>query len=133
MSITNQENKLVHFAVQCANWAEKWFPDSWVFAASGLAVISTALFLIGAPPIQMVFVVIGGYVVASSPPVMKFIQRIVRIPNNGCSAIAMIAFLSMSASLINWGLSIVFCGLLVESLAGRKDLRTDYRAAAATG
>jgi short-chain fatty acids transporter len=151
MSITNQENKLVHFAVQCANWAEKWFPDSWVFAASGLAVISTALFLIGVPPMQianafgngfwtlipftmqMAFVVIGGYVVASSPPVIKLIQRIACIPNNGRSAIAMIAFLSMSASLINWGLSIVFCGLLVKSLAARKDLRMDYRAAAAAG
>lgn len=32
---------------------------------------------------QMAFVVIGGYVVASSPPAARLIDRLARIPGNG--------------------------------------------------
>ncbi len=149
MNKSNTENQLVNFAIRCANWAERWFPDSWVFAASALAIVALAALLIGAPPaqianafgngfwtlipftMQMAFVVIGGYVVASSPPVMKLINQIAKIPKNGRSAITLIAFISMSTSLLNWGLSIVFSGLLVKSMAARQDFKMDYRAAAA--
>src|SRR4029078_10482682 len=34
-------------------------------------------------------------------------------------------------SLLNWGLSLIFGGLLVRALAERRELRMDYRAAAA--
>jgi short-chain fatty acids transporter len=37
----------------------------------------------------------------------------------------------MLASLLNWGLSLIFGGLLVRALAERRELRMDYRAAAA--
>ena len=38
---------------------------------------------------------------------------------------------SILASLLNWGLSLIFGGLLVRALAQRAELRMDYRAAAA--
>ena len=44
---------------------------------------------------------------------------------------AWVALISMVASLLNWGLSLVFGGLLVRALARRTDLRMDYRAAGA--
>ena len=37
----------------------------------------------------------------------------------------------MLASLLNWGLSLIFGGLLVRALAERRELKMDYRAAAA--
>ncbi len=40
---------------------------------------------------------------------------------------------SMLASLLNWGMSLIFSGLLVRALARRTDLRMDYRAAGAAG
>ena len=38
-----------------------------------------------------------------------------------------VAFLSMSVSFLNWGLSLVFGGLLARAIARRTDLRVDYR------
>ncbi|EJT83538.1 short-chain fatty acid transporter [Pseudomonas putida S11] len=42
-----------------------------------------------------------------------------------------VALISMLASLLNWGLSLVFGGLLVRALARRTELKMDYRAAGA--
>ena len=72
-------------ALRCADWAERWFPDAYVFAALGVAIVALAALGFGATPrataeafgkgywslipftMQMVFVVIGGYVLASAP------------------------------------------------------------------
>ena len=35
------DSRSARFALRCSNWAERWFPDSWVFAA--VAVITVAL------------------------------------------------------------------------------------------
>ena len=80
---------------------------------------------------QMAFVVIGGYVVASSGPASRLIDLLARVPKNGRSAVAWVALISMLASLLNWGLSLVFGGLLVRALARREDIKMDYRAAGA--
>jgi short-chain fatty acids transporter len=144
------ENSLMaRLAIRCANWAERWFPDSWVFAAMAVVVVALATLAIGARPtevaiafgngfwtlipftLQMAFVVIGGYVVASSPPAIKLIERIAKIPSNGRTAVCWVAGISMFTSLLNWGLSLVFGGLLVRALARRQDLKMDYRAAGA--
>jgi len=144
-----EESRYARFALRCSNWAERWFPDSYVFAALAVLVVAIGALAIGAPvtatakafgdgfwslipfTMQMAFVVIGGYVVASSPPAVKLIDRLARIPRNGRSAVAWVALISMVASLLNWGLSLVFGGLLVRALARRTDLHMDYRAAGA--
>jgi short-chain fatty acids transporter len=140
---------LERFALKCSEFSEKWFPDSWVFAALTTIVVAICILLLGASPkavaiaygegfwnlttftMQMVFVVVGGYVVASSPPVEKLIEKIARIPNNGKTAVVLVALFSMLASLLNWGLSLVFGGLLVRAMARRTELKMDYRAAGA--
>ncbi|MEB0272526.1 TIGR00366 family protein, partial [Pseudomonas sp. 5B4] len=144
-----EDSRYARFALRCANWAERWFPDSWVFAVLAVVIVAVATMAMGAKPteaatafgdgfwslipftMQMAFVVIGGYVVASSPPAVRLIDRLARIPKNGRSAVAWVALISMVASLLNWGLSLVFGGLLVRALARRTDLRMDYRAAGA--
>ena len=80
---------------------------------------------------QMAFVAIGGYVVATSAPAHRLIHRLAEIPRTGPAAIGLVAAVSMLASLLNWGLSLTFGGLLVRALAERTELRMDYRAAAA--
>jgi short-chain fatty acids transporter len=80
---------------------------------------------------QMAFVAIGGYVVATSPPAERLIRRLASFPNSGVSAVGLVATVSILASLLNWGLSLIFGGLLVRVLAERRELRMDYRAAAA--
>lgn len=143
------DSPYARFALRCSSFAERWFPDSYVFAALAVVIVAVGALAIGGTPtatatafgdgfwslipftMQMTFVVIGGYVVASSPPAARLIDRLARLPRNGRSAVAWVALISMVASLLNWGLSLVFGGLLVRALARRTDLRMDYRAAGA--
>jgi len=81
---------------------------------------------------QMVMIIIGGYVVATAPIVNRFIAWIAKFPKNPRTAIALVAFLSMLTSLISWGLSLIFSGLLVRELAKRVK-GMDIRAAGAAG
>jgi short-chain fatty acids transporter len=140
---------LVRLALRCAAFAERWFPDAWVFAVLGVVLVALAALAFGATPrattqafgqgfwslipftMQMTFVVIGGYVVASAPVVARLIKRLARVPRSGRGAIAFVATLSMLSSLLSWGFSLVFAGLLVRALAKRRELRMDYRAAGA--
>jgi short-chain fatty acids transporter len=140
---------LAKVALGFTSWAERWFPDAYIFAALAVVLVSAAALINGAPPqavakafgdgfwalitftMQMAFVVISGYVVASSPPVARLIRRLASVPGNGRSAIAFVALVTMLASLLNWGMSLIFGGLLVRTLAQRKDLQMDYRAAGA--
>lgn len=149
MADTIDDSRYARFALRCANWAERWFPDSWVFAVLAVVTVAVATMAMGARPtvvanafgdgfwtlipftMQMAFVVIGGYVVASSPPAVRLIDWLARVPKNGRSAVAWVALIAMVASLLNWGLSLVFGGLLVRALARRTELRMDYRAAGA--
>ena len=78
--------------------------------------------------LQMAMVVLTGYVVATSPPVARIIERIALYPSTPRGAVAFVALLSCLVSMLNWGLSLVFSGLLARAIARRTDLRTDYRA-----
>jgi short-chain fatty acids transporter len=144
------EGRLVHWGLALAGWSERWFPDPFVFALLGVAVV----FLIGAAAgespanlavqagksfwslvpftMQMVMVIVGGYVVSSTPAVSRAIRALARIPKTPKSAVAFVAFLSMASSLISWGLSLVFSGLFVRELA-KQVKGLDYRAAGAAG
>ncbi|HEV8694312.1 MAG TPA: TIGR00366 family protein, partial [Lysobacter sp.] len=140
---------MVRAALRCAAFAERWFPDAYVFAVLGVVIVATAAMLCGATPqataqgfgkgfwslipftMQMVFVVIGGYVVATAPVIARVIERLARVPKSGRGAVAFVAVVSMLSSLLSWGFSLVFSGLLVRSLARRGELGMDYRAAGA--
>ncbi|KTS78863.1 Short chain fatty acid transporter [Pseudomonas oryzihabitans] len=148
-STPSRDSRSARFALACSNWAERWFPDSWVFAVLAVALVALAALGMGAPAaktakafgdgfwslipftMQMAFVVIGGYVVASSGPAARLIERLARVPRTGRGAVCWVALVAMLASLLNWGLSLVFGGLLVRALARREELKMDYRAAGA--
>lgn len=148
MNSTN-EGLLARAALRCAAWSERWFPDAWVFAALGVAIVAIAAMSFGTTPVatvdafgdgfwslipftmQMAFVVIGGYVLATAPVVARFIDVLARAPRSGRGAVVYVGLVSMLASLLSWGFSLVFGGLLVRALARRNDLRMDYRAAGA--
>lgn len=76
----------------------------------------------------MAMVVLTGYVVATSPPVAKLINRLALVPSTARMAVSFVAMMSMSVSFLNWGLSLIFGGLLARAIARRKDLTVDYRA-----
>jgi len=130
-------------------WAERWFPDAYIFAAIAVLLVSAGAWTMGAPlqsignafgdgywslipfTMQMAMVAISGYVLAVSPPAAALIARLARIPKSGRSAVAFVALTSILASFLSWAISLVFAGLLVRALARRVDLRLDYRAAGA--
>ncbi|GJD82180.1 short-chain fatty acid transporter [Methylobacterium haplocladii] len=144
-----EEGALARLALRFTEWAEKWFPDAFVFVAIAVVIVAGAALLNGAPvqavtksfgdgfwslipfTMQMVFVTIGGYVVATSPPVQALIDRLARLPKTGRGAVGLVAIATMLSSLLSWGLSLIFGGLLARALARREDLRMDYRAAGA--
>ena len=142
------EGGLARFGLALAQWSERWFPDPMVFALLGIVfVFVTGLLLHESAAklaiqggksfwalipftMQMVMVIIGGYVVASTPAVYWMIRRLAAIPKTPRGAIALVAFFSMLTSLISWGLSLIFSGLFVRELTLRVK-GMDYRAAGA--
>lgn len=140
---------LERLAVRVTDWSERWFPDSYIFAAIAVVVVAIGAMLIGAPAqgvarafgdgfwslipftMQMAVVAIAGYVVAVSPPASMLIARLASMPRTARGAVAFVALISLGTSLVNWAISLIFSGLLVRAIARRKDLRMDYRAASA--
>ncbi len=143
-----QEQGLVRFGLGLANWSERWFPDPLVFALLGIVVVYLVGLALHQPAgklaiqggktfwvlvpftMQMVMIIIGGYVVASTPIVYSAIRALAGVPKNPRAAVALVALFSMLTSLISWGLSLIFSGLLVRELAHRVK-GMDYRAAGA--
>lgn len=136
-------------AISVSNWSERWFPDSYIFAA--LAVVLVALGALGSGAsvqsvagafgdgywslipftMQMALVAISGYVVAVSPPASALIEKLASLPKTARAAVTFVALISMVLSLFNWAISLVFSGLLVRALGRRTSLKMDYRAAGA--
>jgi short-chain fatty acids transporter len=143
---TTPQKGLARMAERLAGWTQKWFPDAYVFALAGVVIVAVSALAIGASPkavvdsfgngfwdltaftLQMAMVVLTGYVVATSPPVARLIARLAQIPATARSAVSFVAMAAMAVSFVNWGLSLIFGGLLARAIARRKDLAVDYRA-----
>ncbi|MFG1400228.1 short-chain fatty acid transporter [Roseixanthobacter pseudopolyaromaticivorans] len=146
-----RQNILARFSRRMVDFAERWFPDAYVFVLLAVIFIAIGAMLHGGSPLavsrafgdgfwnlipftmQMALVAIGGYVVAMSPPVAAALRRLARVPRTGRGAVMFVGVLSILLSLVNWGLSLIFSGLLVKEIARRNDIRLDYRAAGAAG
>lgn len=140
-----KEGGLERFGLALASWSEKWFPDALVFALVGIVIVFIIGLLLGESPLklaieggksfwvlvpftmQMAMVIIGGYVVASSPPIHKLIKVLAGIPKTGRGAVAFVAAFSMITSLLSWGFSLIFSGFLVREMT-RRVKGLDYRA-----
>jgi short-chain fatty acids transporter len=131
-----------------SDWAERWFPDALVFALIAVIVVFLVGLFVGNRAgdlvvdfgdgfwelipftMQMAMIVIGGYAVATSPPVARLICGLASVPRTPRGAVAFIAFVAMTSSLVSWGFSLVFSALLVREVV-RKVRGVDYRAAGA--
>lgn len=142
---------MAHASSHIVHFCERWFPDAYVFVLIAVIVIAVAAIAHGGSPLavsqafgngfwnlipftmQMAIVAIAGYVMAMSPPVAAVLRWLAKVPRTGRSAVVFIGLLSIFLSLFNWGLSLIFSGLLVREIARRSDIRLDYRAAGAAG
>jgi short-chain fatty acids transporter len=131
-----------------ADWSQRWFPDAFVFALVAIMVVFIVGLFLGTPvrdlvryfgdgfwslipfTLQMAIIIVGGYVVATSPPVYRLIRWLSGIPRTPRRAIAFVAFFSMATSLISWGFSLILSGILTREVV-KKVPGIDYRAVGA--
>jgi short-chain fatty acids transporter len=144
-----QEPLLARVAARFTAWAERWIPDSYVFAlvatflVLAFAAMSPRQTLLGVVDIwgggfwklleftlQMSLVIITGHVVATTRPVFRAIARIAELPRSPRSAVALVATFAMISSWFNWGFSLIFSAMLARQVA-RRVTGVDYRAVAA--
>src|SRR5579862_10029047 len=91
---SKSEQGMVRIGLALSNWSERWFPDPLVFALVGIVVVFLIGVAAGEKPanlavqggksfwslipftMQMVMIIIGGYVVASTPLVQRGMRRL---------------------------------------------------------
>lgn len=143
--MADESGFLARAGVRIADACERWFPDAFVFALAAIIVVFIGGMTLGVAPhtlavefgtgfwslvnftMQMAIIIVGGFVVASSPPVARLTSWLAGIPKTPRGAIAFVATFSTLSALLSWGLSLIFTGLLVREIVRRVD-RVDYRA-----
>ena len=139
---------LARLGSRIADLSERYFPDAFVFALAAVLVVFAFGLALGERPaklvtafgegfwvlvpftMQMALIIITGFVVATSPPVARVIDRLAAIPKTPRGAVAFVALFSMVSSLLSWGFSLIFTGLLVRAVVRRLE-DVDFRAVGA--
>ncbi|MFN3663552.1 short-chain fatty acid transporter [Yoonia sp.] len=123
---------------------DRYLPDPFVFVLI-LTIVAAALALVfeGTAPIdvvqmwgdgfwgllsfsmQMLLVLVTGFILASSPPVKKFLAFLAGLAASPGSAIVLVTVVSLIASWVNWGFGLVVGALFARELA--RLVRVDYR------
>src|SRR6266481_5876536 len=136
-------------ALALTDWTERWVPDAFIFALIATALVIAAA-LLATPAtllqtvdawgrgfwdlipftLQMALVIITGHVLATSPPMGRLIRAVASWPRTPRGAVALVTFVTLACSWINWGFSLVFGAVLAIEVARRVE-GVDYRALAA--
>ncbi|MEJ6067646.1 short-chain fatty acid transporter [Psychrobacter sp. 16-Bac2893] len=124
---------------------EKYLPDPFLF----VIILTVVIFVLGlgltdsspvqmvafwgegfwallAFSMQMVLVLVTGFVLASSPIFKKGLGKLASSAKSPGSAIILVTLVSLSASWINWGFGLVIGALFAKELAKRVE-NVDYR------
>lgn len=139
---------LARLGSRIADLSERYFPDAFVFALAAVLVVFGFGLGLGERPaalvtafgegfwvlvpftMQMALIIITGFVVATSSPVARAIDRLAAVPKTARGAVAFVALFSMVSSLLSWGFSLIFTGLLVRAVVRRLE-HVDFRAVGA--
>lgn len=144
MLATRIVDVLSRLASFLADVAERYIPSALAIAVLLTGVVVAGALAIGAPPrqvlvswgsgfwtlspfaMQMVLVVLTGYLVSTSAPVDRLFRAIARRAGGPRRAVTLMAAVSMCLAWIHWGLSLVGCAMLVRHIA-RAQPRVDFR------
>lgn len=123
---------------------ERYLPDPFIFVL--ILTIVAALFAMlfqGASPVavvemwgngfwgllsfsmQMLLVLVTGFILASSPPIRKFLDLLAGLAKSPGSAIILVTVVSLVASWVNWGFGLVVGALFARAVA--RQITVDYR------
>lgn len=139
---------VARLALKFTDFTERWLPDAFVFAL--LATLVTFAAGLSVSPVgdvvdawgrgfwellrftmQMVLILVLGYVVASARPVHRLIVRLAGLTGDPRVAVVLVAVFAMLSAWLNWGFSLIFSALLAREVA-RRVAGVDYRALAAS-
>lgn len=146
-----KENFVAKIAAFFAKVAEKWLPDAFVFAIF-LTVIAfiAGIFVTKASPLDMVNYwgdeiwglltftaqIIATFVFSYALALTKSVSRVLHALAAKCktpsSAILLVTFTALTASLISWAFGLVVAGIMAK-LVGKKVHDVDYRVLVAAG
>lgn len=123
---------------------ERWLPDPFIFViVLTLVAAIAAIVTQGTPPLtlirmwgdgfwellsfamQMLLVLVTGFILASSPPIKKILQRIAGLASGPGSAIILVSLVSLAASWLNWGFGLVVGAIFAKEVA--RVVKVDYR------
>lgn len=123
---------------------ERWLPDAFIFVIVLTLVAALAAMLTqGTAPLalvemwgngfwallqfamQMLLVLVTGFILASSPPVRRILERIAGLARSRGSAILLVSLVSLAASWLNWGFGLVVGAIFAKEVA--RQVRVDYR------
>ncbi len=144
-------NPIAKLAMFFARIAERWLPDAFVFAVL-LTVITFlgGVFITGNSPYEMVLhwgdgfwsllaftaqiitTFIMSYALALTKPVSKAMEKMAGLCKSPASAIIVVTFTSLFASLLSWAFGLVVAGIMAK-LVGRQVRNVDYRVLVAAG
>ncbi|TMP11695.1 short-chain fatty acid transporter [Pseudoalteromonas sp. S3178] len=74
---------------------------------------------------QMLLVLITGFMLASTPPINKLLEKLATLANTAPKAIILVTLISLLASWLNWGFGLVIGALFAKAIA--KQTKVDYR------
>jgi short-chain fatty acids transporter len=66
--------------------------------------------------LQMVMILVGGYVIAVAPPSKRFLAMVASVVRTPGQAVVIITLVALTASFINWGLGLVVGGILCREI-----------------
>ncbi|WP_353981023.1 short-chain fatty acid transporter [Salinicola endophyticus] len=123
---------------------ERYLPDPYIFVLllTLVAALAAMLFEQQSPlavmrywgdgfwgllafSMQMLLVLVTGFMLASSPPVKRLLDALAGLARSPGGAIVLVTLVSLAASWINWGFGLVIGALFAKALARR--IRVDYR------
>src|SRR5262249_12618442 len=127
-------------ALALTDWAERWLPDAFIFALLATFIVVAAA-VAATPPtpaqvvdawgrgfwelipftLKMSLIIITGHVLATSPPMGRVIDAIASWPRTPRAAVALVTFVTLVCSWVNWGFSLVFGAVLAIEVARRVD------------
>lgn len=152
VGIERQDNNwMAKLALFFAKIAERWLPDSFVFAVVLTFVTFLGGILInGKSPAEMITywgdglwgllaftaqvitTFVMSYALALTKPVSRLLEKIAGKCHSPNSAILLVTFTSLAASFISWAFGLVVAGIIAK-LVARKVRDVDYRVLVAAG
>lgn len=129
---------------------ERYLPDAFVLVLMlTLLVFAAGIVIEGQSPIammtywgegfwnllafamQMVLILVTGFVVASTPPFRKLLTALAALPRTPGQAIVLVTVVALVAAWVNWGFGLVIGAFFAREL-GRQVKGLDYRLAIAS-